>query len=394
MQGVDPSKRQLTRITCAPHVTPFLRREVEALGFEIQEEDHVAVHVGATLIECADLCLRVRTAHHVRWLLHRVRCPSPKALYTHVSSFPWEMLIDVDAYLTVTSNVENPKITNSMYPNLVMKDAIVDRINKQMGARPDSGPERTGVVIHLAWKDDRAWVYLNVNGIRLADRGYRRMPHKAPMQETLAAAVLMATGYDGSQPLINPMCGSGTIAIEAALMATGRAPGLLRTNYGALHTSFDLADAWESARREAKKLSAKSTSPPPPIIASDIDPRAIEAAKKNAQTAGVEHLIQFETCDCAETTVPAQENERGHVILNPEYGERLGDESELEATYGRIGDFLKQKCAGWTGHVFTGNPNLAKRIGLRVSKRQHFMNARIDCRLLTYDLYQGTRRRE
>ena len=169
MRQADAGKRQLTRITCAPHVTPFLRREVEALGFEIQEEDHVAVQVGASLPECCTLCLRLRTALHVMWLLHRFRCPSPQALYTHVSAFPWETLIAPNEYLTVTSNVENPKITNSMYPNLVVKDAIVDRINKHIDARPDSGPDRTGVVIHLAWKNDRAWVYLNVNGQRLSD---------------------------------------------------------------------------------------------------------------------------------------------------------------------------------------------------------------------------------
>ena len=196
---IDPTKRALTRVTCAQHITPHLRREIEALGFEIQHEDHVGVHTGATLHECLGLALRLRTAHHVMWHLARFRCPSPKALYTHASAFPWEELIGVDAYISVTSNVDNPKIDNSMYPNLVLKDAIVDRIKKRMGARPDSGADRTGVVVHLFWKGDRAWIYLNVNGRRLADRGYRKLPHHAPMRETLAAGVLMACGYDGTQ---------------------------------------------------------------------------------------------------------------------------------------------------------------------------------------------------
>ncbi len=228
---------------------------------------------------------------------------------------------------------------------------------------------------------------MNTSGRKLADRNYRKIPHKAPMQETLAAAVIMATGYDGSVPLVNPMCGSGTLAIEAALIASGRAPGLLRGNFGFMHhMGFD-ADAWKTMRIEAKKIRNKG--PIAPIIATDIDERAIWAARKNAETAGVHHMIQFDECDFAATMIPPED---GIVILNPEYGERLGETSELEGTYKRIGDFLKQSCAGWTGYVFTGNLDLAKKIGLRISRRLEFMNAKIDCRLLKYELYRGTRR--
>ncbi len=226
MLTLDINKKRLTRITCSQHVTPYLGEEVVALGFEIQDEDQTGVFIGATLPDCMRLNLHLRTALHVMWLLKRFRCPSPKALYRHTASFAWEELIPNDSYFTVTSNVDHPKITNSMYPNLVLKDAIVDRIAKRTGARPDSGSDRSKIVIHLYWADDRAWIYLNTNGRRLADRGYRKMPHTAPMQETLAAAVLLAAGYDGGLPLVNPMCGSGTLAIEAALIATGRSPGL------------------------------------------------------------------------------------------------------------------------------------------------------------------------
>jgi putative N6-adenine-specific DNA methylase len=239
-------------------------------------------------------------------------------------------------------------------------------------------------VVHLFWKGDRAWVYLNVNGPRLADRGYRKLPHDAPMRETLAAAVLLASGYDGTQALVNPMCGSGTLAIEAALLASGRAPGLLRSNYAALHTALDLEEAWKEARRRAKQL--PKVAMPPPIIASDHDPRAVEAARKNALTAGVDHMIEFATCDFAETPMPEGV---GHVILNPEYGLRLGETEELGATYGRIGDFFKLRCLGWTGLVFTGSRELSKRIGLRSTRRQAFMNAQIECRLLSYEVYGG-----
>lgn len=382
---IDPGKKRLTRITAAAHVTPYLKAEVEALGYAIQEEDAVAVHVGATLDECLELALRLRTAYHVMWMLKRFRCPSPKALYVHTASFPWEDLIPNDGRFCVTSNVSNPSIDNTMYPNLVVKDAIVDRIMKRTGARPDSGSDRSCNVIHLSWKGDRAWIYLNVNGIRLSDRGYRRIPHAAPMRETLAAGVLAAAGYDGSMPFVNPMCGSGTLAIEAALIAADRAPGLLRPNFGIRHSKLHDEERWQAIRRRVR--GTRGTAATPPIVASDLDPRAIDAARQNARTAGVEQLIEFATCDFAETPMPATP---GIVLLNPEYGERMGDVAALGAVYGRIGDYFKQRCPGWEGWVFTGSRELSKRVGLRPHRRIPFMNAEIECRLLGYRLYAGT----
>lgn len=393
---IDPAKKRLTRITCAPFITPYLRAEVEALGYEIQDEDRTGIHIGATLPDCMQLNLRLRTAQHIHWLLTRFRCPSPDALYTQVAAFPWEALIANDSYVSIASNVEHPKITNSLYPTRVVKDAIVDRITKHTGSRPDSGPDRSKVVIHLYWKGDRAWVYLNTTGQWLADRGYRKLPHHAPMRETLAAAVLMAAGYDGTMPLVDPMCGSGTIAIEAALMATGRAPGLLRSNYSLLHTMLDVREDWREARREAGKLRrGGELGPMPPIVASDIDPHAVEAARRNARVAGVEQLIEFGVCDFAEAPLPVgADGEPGLVVMNPEYGERMGDLDRLGETYSRIGDFLKQRCAGWTGFIFTGSRELAGKVGLKSSRKTPFMNAQIECRLLRYEMYAGTRDKE
>jgi putative N6-adenine-specific DNA methylase len=185
------------------------------------------------------------------------------------------------------------------------------------------------------------------------------------------------------------MCGSGTLAIEAALIATGRPPGLLRSNFGFMHhMGFD-ADAWQALRREAKKV--RSNDAPAPIVASDIDEKAVLAARKNAETAGVHRLIDFEVCDFADTPMP---DDPGIVLLNPEYGERMGEVAALESTYKRMGDFLKQRCAGWTGFIFTGNLALAKKVGLRASRRLEFHNAKIECRLLRYELYAGTRRKQ
>lgn len=389
-----PTKRASTRITCAPHTAPFLRAELEALGWggepeggrAFQEEHPTYLQVGATLEQAMELALRLRTATHVMWQLARFRCPSPKALYKEVAAYPWEDLIPArDGSITIRSHADTPTIDNQMYPALVAKDAICDRMVKKTGARPDAGPDRRGVVLSLYWKDDRAAVFLNVNARSLSNRGYRHLPHAAPMRETLAAAVLLGAGYDGTTPLVNPMCGSGTLAIEAALIATNRAPGLLRPDYAVTKTAWDVQDLWQSVRTRVRKSGGASA---PPIVASDHDPRAVEAARKNAQAAGVDHLIRFVECDFRATPIP---DGPGHVILNPEYGQRMGDEAELGETYAAIGDFFKQRCPGWTGHVFTGSPHLAKRIGLRAGRRLPFHNGGIECRLLTFDLYEGAR---
>jgi 23S rRNA G2445 N2-methylase RlmL len=382
---IDPTKRATTRVTCAQHTAPILRAEIEALGHTVQDEHATGIDLGATLPEAMALALRLRTATHVMWQLARFRCPSPKALYKEIASIAWEEIIPPDGYLTIRAAADTPTIDNQMYPALVTKDAICDRMVKKTGRRPDAGPDRSGVCLNLYWKDDRAQVFLNLNGSSLSNRGYRRIPHQAPMRETLAAAVLSAAGYDGTTPLVNPMCGSGTLAIEGALIAAGRAPGLLRSDYAILKTALPIRDLWDAARAEAKGMPRAEV---PLIVASDRDPVAVDAARKNAQVAGVDHLISFEVCDFIDTELP---DDPGHIVLNPEYGERMGDMEELGDTYADIGDFFKQHAAGWTGHVFTGSPELAKKIGLRADRRQPFFNGSIECRLLSYQIYAGSR---
>jgi putative N6-adenine-specific DNA methylase len=282
-----------------------------------------------------------------------------------------------------------------MYSNLKVKDAIVDRIAEKTGSRPDSGKDKNKVVVQYYWKDDHCWLYLNTSGRKLSDRNYRKIPHKAPLRETLAAAIIMATGYDGCKPLVCPMCGSGTLAIEAALMASKRLPGLLRSNYCFMHLKYFDKQRWRQLRSEALKLSktrgGKASFKPAKIIATDIDAEAVEAARKNAMTAGVSHLIDFDVCDFADTVIPPV---AGIIVMNPEYGLRLGEIKKLQNIYKRIGDFFKQKCVGYTGYIFTGNPTLVKKVGLRTCRRFEFYNANIECRLLKYEIYTGTKKQK
>ncbi len=383
-----PADPNTILITCAKGVADLLRVEVEALGYTVDSQHETGVMITAGWGDVMRLNLHLRTAYNVLWLLKSFDCRSPKRLYNRVQTVPWEELIPPDGYLSVVSKVETPSVDNSMFANVRVKDAIVDRMNEIVGRRPDSGPERNGIVVNLYWRDHRAWLYLNTSGIKLSDRSYRKLPHDAPMQESLAAAVMLATGYDGSQPLLCPMCGSGTLAIEAALIAAGRAPGLLRTHFGFTKLKTHDEELWQALRREAQKISRKNR-PSAPIIASDLSTGAVQAARKNAMTAGVEHRIEFRICDFAETPVPDQP---GLIVMNPEYGKRMGETDALAETYRRIGDFFKQRCPGWTGYLFTGNLELAKQIGLRASRRMPFWNAEIECRLLKYELYRGSQR--
>jgi putative N6-adenine-specific DNA methylase len=232
-----------------------------------------------------------------------------------------------------------------------------------------------------------AELFLDTSGETLSKHGYRKIPGKAPMLESLAAGTIYATRWDLKNPFINPMCGSGTVAIEAALIATGRRPGLYRNNYAFMHIAgfeqewYDLA--FKAIEREVKDR------PEVKIIATDISEDAIEISKVNAGIAGVEEMISFAVCDFELTEIPPDGN--GVVYFNPEYGDRLGVEAELEATYKRIGDFLKKQCKGYLGYIFTGNLELAKKIGLKPKRRIEFYTSKIDCRLFEYELYAGSR---
>jgi putative N6-adenine-specific DNA methylase len=185
------------------------------------------------------------------------------------------------------------------------------------------------------------------------------------------------------------MCGSGTLAIEAALIATKRAPGLFRNNYAFMHIIGYDKTVYEKERTIIEEQVRHL--PNLVIIASDISKDAIKVAKINASVAGVEDLIDFQVCDFEATEMPEPE-EGAILMINPEYGDRLGEEVELEATYARMGDYMKNKCKGMTGYIFTGNLELAKKIRLKPSRRIEFFNATIDCRLLEYELYAGTKR--
>lgn len=375
-------------VTCSKRLTPYLAQEVADLGFVPESTFATGLELYGTVNDCIRLNLHLRCASQVHYSLKEMEVNHPDELYRELVEHPWEDLLKSDGYFSVTSNVDHPSINNNLYVNVKVKDAIVDRMTRQTGRRPDSGSELRGAVFYIFWKKERAEIFLDTSGETLSKHGYRKIPGKAPMLEGLAAATIMATKWDRKSPFINPMCGSGTIAIEAVLLATNRKPGLFRDNYSFMHFIGYDKSVYE---KELNLIRQQIIDVPELIvIASDISADAIDIAKVNAGNAGIKELIRFRQCDFADTFV--HEGKPGVIYFNPEYGERLGDITELESTYARIGDFMKKKCQGYIGYIFTGNLELAKKIGLKASRRIEFYTARLDCRLFEYELYGGTRR--
>ncbi|MBL0144971.1 MAG: class I SAM-dependent RNA methyltransferase [Chitinophagaceae bacterium] len=375
-------------VTCSNRLSPYLEKEVKQLGYTPLRIFKTGVELNGTMQDCIKLNLNLRCASQVLFSVKEFRAFNADDLYKELVNFPWEDILALDGYFSITSNVNNETITNNLFANVRVKDAIVDWFRNKTGERPNSGPELNKAVIHLYWQDDYAEIFLDTSGETLSKHGYRKIPGKAPMLESLAAATLLATNWDKKSAVINPMCGSGTVAIEAALLATNRKPGLLRDNYAFMHIAgFDEIMYLD----EYKKLEQQVVDIPNlKIIATDISEDAVMIAKVNAGIAGVEEMVGFAVCDFEETKII--EDEKGIVFFNPEYGDRLGVEAELELTYKRIGDFLKKKCKGYTGYIFTGNLELAKKIGLKPKRRIEFFTSKIDCRLLEYELYDGTKR--
>lgn len=390
-------------ISCAKQLSRWTEVEVRELGYRPIEITENTVVVCGAMRDVMRLNLMLRTAHRVLVPLLRTTCRNIRDLYKAVSSIDWENHLEPDGYFSVSSIVHNLTIRDTRIPSLYTKDAIADRMREKCQRRPDSGGENRGAAIFVYWEKDEAIIYLDTSGEPLSKRGYRRIPGSAPMQETLAAACIMATGWNRRSPFLSPMCGSGTPAIEAALMAMNRAPGALKG-----HFAFQSIKGYtriipgESAPTVAPRqragatpeqiwkelvLEAKAnerTENLPRIIATDISPEAVENAHSNAIAAGVAPYIEFKACDFAETPIP-EHSSLGTVFFNPEYGIRLGDPKELAPVYERIGTFLNEKCRGWTGALITGNPDLARLVNLYYKTRVPFYNGPIDCRLFLYE---------
>ena len=396
-------------ISCAKALSRWTEQEVLSMGYKPIEVTENTVVVRGAMRDVFRLNLQLRTAHRVLVPLLRTTCRGIRDLYEAVRSIDWENLLDADGYFSVSSIAHNRTIRDTRIPSLYTTDAIADRMRERCQQRPDSGGDNIGAAIFVYWERDEVIIYLDTSGEPLSKRGYRRIPGSAPMQETLAAACLMGMGWKGDRPFLSPMCGSGTPAIEAAMIAMNKAPGSLKGHfafqsikgYGRIipgekapvvaprqTAGATPEQIWKEMVLEAKKEERRDNLPR--IIATDISPEAVDNAQTNAITAGVAEFIEFHACDFAETPVPEVSapppgETKGCVFFNPEYGIRLGDPEELKPIYARIGTFMNEKCRGWTGALITGNPDLAAQVNLYYRNRIPFFNGPIDCRLFIYE---------
>lgn len=375
-------------VSASPHITTYVKRELASLGFETSGEGFTTVETRGTFHDAIRLNLHLRTANHVYLLIESFVAASIHELYQKTLAIEWEKILPADGYFSVHNVTNHEEAGNSMYLNLKVKDAIADRFMSSLQIRPDSGSQKERAVIFIFWKDNEAMIYLDTSGEPLTKHGYRKISMKAPLQESLAAAMIMATRWDASSTFVNPMCGSGTLAIEAALMACRKPPGLIRTNFGFMHVKGYDPSVFDALIKTAGHAVLESIACK--IIASDNSLDALNAARSNAALAGVDHLIQFIRSDFESTPMP---EEPGVVIFNPPYGERLGSSEHLELTYTSIGDFMKKKCPGYWGYIFTANPELAKKIGLKPKRKIDFYNGQLKCKLLEFELYSGSRKR-
>jgi len=308
-------------------------------------------------------------------------CHSTKYLYNTASTIEWDKIIDSQKTFAIFANVSNSKITHSRYATLVLKDAIVDYFNKKYNIRPDVNTDSPDVVLNLFIHKNRATISLDTSGTALHKRGYRISKGSAPMQETLAAAIIKLSGWNGKQPLYDPMCGSGTLLSEA-LMNYCRIPsGFKRSKFGFENLPDFDREEWAKIKKNSTKNIRKL--PEKLIFGSDMSYFAIEDSKQNLKGIPTGENVVLKQADF--TQLPPIND--SVIICNPPYGIRLGTKESTTELYSKFGDFLKQKCKGTTAYIYVGDKDLISAIGLKPSFKRPLKNGNIDGRLLKIVIY-------
>ncbi len=367
--------------TCGRGIEPVLAEELRGLGATRVEPGRGGVHFGGDLALLYQANLWLRTAIRVLRPILEVKVTSPDELYDAVRSLDWSHFLTPEHTLAVDCNVRDSHITHSKYAALRVKDAICDQFVERCGKRPSVDVDEPMVGLNLHIYRDQGVLSLDSSGESLHKRGYRPIQTRAPLNEALAAALVLLTGWRGERPFADPLCGSGTLAIEAAWLALQRPPGLTRKRFGFQGwMDFDV-ELWTSLRDEARRGVGRTL--PAPILASDVRGDAVSFAINNARAAGIGHLLRFDKRDVADFQPP--DGPPGIILCNPPYGERIGEEKDLYGLYRLLGEVFARRCVGWTAYVFTGNPRLANAIGLTAAAEIPLFNGKIPCRLLKFE---------
>jgi putative N6-adenine-specific DNA methylase len=347
-------------------------------------EGGVAFAGGLTLAYHANL--ESRLASRILWRVGGGAYRNDRDVYELAYALDWPLWFRADRTLRVDVAATRSPLKSLEFATLRIKDAVCDRHRAQGGARPSVSKERPDVRVHAHLTANEVAFYLDTSGEPLFKRGYRREAAEAPLRENLAAGCLRLAGWQPGSVLLDPFCGSGAIAIEAAWMALDVAPGLKRS-FGFQKLAWYDGPTWQRIKQAARSRAKADAAAP--IFASDDDPVAIQRCKANLAVAGIAGTVRVERADALQRPAPAAS---GTIVTNPPYGVRLAQSEALAELYPRLGDALKRRFAGWTAHVLSGDPRLPKLIGLKASRRTPLYNGALECRLYEYRLIAGSAR--
>jgi len=383
--------------SCSRNVEDLLALELKTLGALSTKPVMAGVAFVGTLETALAACLWSRVASRIYLPLARFPAPRPEVLYEGVRGISWEDHLDPGKSFSVDANVSSSGIRNSFYAALKTKDAVADRFRDRFKARPSVQVVRPDVRINVHINRDEATVSLDLSGESLHQRGYRTEKGLAPLREDLACAILIRAGWPqtGARggPFVDPMCGSGTLPIEAALMAGDIAPGLGRKYFGFLGWAGFERGVWRALLVDARFRAEKGKKTLGDIEGFDQDERILRIARGNLQRAGLEGLVRFGKKDIKASFPPQRSMEKGLVVANPPYGERLDAGKDLKPLYRALGEALKTRYPGWDAAVFTGQPELGKEMGLKAHRKHILFNGPIRCELLHFHIH-GERKAE
>ncbi len=370
---------------------PLLAAELPALGAASVSSGRSGVSFEGGMEVAYRVCLWSRFASRVLMPLSGFAAATPEDLYAGVRTIDWSQHISADGTLAVDCHSAESHIDHTHFASLKVKDAIVDQIREASGIRPSVDLQRPDLRVNLYLYRNEATVSIDLAGEGLHKRGYRLHGGQAPLKENLAAAILARANWPeiaaAGGGLIDPMCGSGTLCIEAAMMAADIAPGLRRSYFGFRRWKGFDAELWETLLEDAKKRRLEGLPKLPPLLGCDIDPDAVRLAQANVDRAGLGGMVKIEQCELANATPEKSSSDgAGLLVANPPYGERLGEQKTIEPLYARLGSTLKAHFGDWQAAVFTGNPKLAGALRLRPHRSYSLYNGPIKCRLLCFSI--------
>ncbi|AFI90100.1 bifunctional 23S rRNA (guanine(2069)-N(7))-methyltransferase RlmK/23S rRNA (guanine(2445)-N(2))-methyltransferase RlmL [Pectobacterium parmentieri] len=365
----------------------LLKSELESLGAQSCAVVQGGVHFEGDNRLLYQSLLWSRLASRILLPLNEFKVHSDLDLYLGVQAIDWSAIFSIDKTFAVHFTGTNDDIRNSQYGALKVKDAIVDSFTRKTGQRPDVAKQQPDIRVNVFLQRDMASVALDLSGDGLHQRGYRDLAGLAPLKENLAAAIVSRSGWQNGTPMVDPMCGSGTLLIEAAMMASDRAPGLHRTHWGFNAWLKHDAELWHELTSEAQQRAREGLQATTSrFFGSDNDRRVIEIAKANARRAGVAELISFGVKDAAQLQNPLPEGPKGTVISNPPYGERLESEPALIALHNMLGRKMKSDFGGWQLSLFSASPELLSCLQLRAERQFKAKNGPLDCVQKNYQL--------